>query len=86
MPTVEELKLHVASSVEQAGTAAVGMQGVLDRLDEALARLRLVTVGSVHPSVVQALFRLEEARGKVVEAQVLARGAMDAANEYRAII
>jgi hypothetical protein len=86
MPTVEEVKLHVAASVQQTEQAAVGILGVLDRLDEALARLRLTTVGSVHPTAAQALVRLEEARTKLVEAQTLARGAIDAADQYRSLI
>lgn len=86
MPSVEELKLHVAASVAQAEAAGVGIRGALDRLDEALARLRLTTLGSVHPSAATALLRLEEAKSRLTEAQALARGAIDAADEYRGVI
>ena len=51
-----------------------------------LARLRLTTVGSVHPTVAQALVRLEEARTRLLEAETMARGAIDAADQYRALI
>jgi hypothetical protein len=86
MPSVEEVKLYVAASVQRTEAAALGIRGVLDRLDEALAQLRLTTVGSVHPTVAQALVRLEEAKSKLLEAETLARGAIDAADQYRAII
>ena len=86
MPSVEEVKLYVAASVQRTETAAVGIRGVLDRLDEALAHLRLTMVGSVHPTAAQALVRLEECKSKLIEAETLARGAIDAADQYRAII
>jgi hypothetical protein len=86
MPSVEEVKLYVAASVQQTEAAALGIRGVLERLDEALARLRLTTVGSVHPTAAQALVRLEEAKNKLLEAETLTRGAIDAADQYRSII
>ena len=86
MPSVDEIKLYVAASVQRTESAAIGIRGVLDRLDEALAQLRLTTLGSVHPTAVQALVRLEECKNKLLEAETLARGAIDAANQYRAII
>lgn len=86
MPTVEEVKLYVGASIEQAEAASLGIRGVLDRLDESLARLQLTTVGSVHPSAAQALVRFEAARMQLLEAQTLLRGAIDAADQYRAVI
>jgi hypothetical protein len=83
---VEEVKLHIAASVQQTESAAMGMRGVVDRLDEALQRLRLTTIGSAHPTAVQALVRLEEAKTKLLEAEALVRGAIDAADEYRTTI
>lgn len=86
MPSVEEVKLHVAASIQQAEAASLGLRGVLERLDESLARLHLTTVGSVHPSAAQALVRLEAARSQLLEAETLMRGAIDAADQYRAVI
>ena len=86
MPNVEEVKLHVAASVHQVEAATLGIRGVMDRIDEALARLRLTMVGSVHPSAAQAMLRLEQAKAKLVEAQALTQGGIDAANEYRTTI
>ncbi|OLB79052.1 MAG: hypothetical protein AUI14_11270 [Actinobacteria bacterium 13_2_20CM_2_71_6] len=86
MPTVEEVKMYVAASIQQGESAALGIRGVLERLDESLARLRLTTIGSVHPTVAAALIRLEEAKSKLLEAEALTRGAIDAADQYRAII
>jgi hypothetical protein len=86
MPSVEEIKLYLAASVQRTEAAATGIRGVLDRLDEALAQLRLTMVGSAHPSAAQALVRLEECKGKLMEAETLARGAIDAADQYRAVI
>lgn len=86
MPSVEDIKMYLGASVQRTEAAASGIRGVLDRLDEALAQLRLTMVGSVHPSAAQALVRLEECKNKLVEAETLARGAIDAADQYRSVI
>lgn len=86
MPSVEEVKVHVGASVDEAQRAMAAMRAVTDQLDEALARLRLTTVGSVHPSIVDAIARLEQARSRIDEAQTLARSAVDSADAYRSIV
>ncbi len=86
MPSVEEVKVYLAASIQQTEAAALGVRGVVERLDESLARLHLTTIGSVHPTVAQALVRLEAARTQLLEAETLIRGAIDAADQYRAII
>jgi len=85
MPSVEEVKMQVAASVDQAGRAVVTIRGAGDQLDEALSRLRLTAIGSAHPSIVDAISRLEQARSRLDEAQTLALSAVDAADAYRAI-
>ncbi len=86
MPGVEEVKLYIASSVDEVDHAILGMRGVVERLDEALNRLRLITAGTVHPRAVEAIMRFEEAREKLIEAQTLAIGGIDAAHAYRSVI
>lgn len=86
MPSVEEVKVHVTTSLSEADRAMVAMRGAITQLDEALARLRLVTIGSLHPSVAEALSRLESAKARLEEAEQLARGAVDAAEAYRSTI
>jgi hypothetical protein len=86
MANVEEIKVHVAASVEGTEQAVAGIQGVNDRLDEALNRLRLTAIGSVHPSVLTAISQLEQAKSRLDEASTLARSAMDSANAYRSIV
>jgi hypothetical protein len=86
MASVEEVKVHVAASVEGTQQAVAGIQGVIDRLDEALARLRLTAIGSVHPTVLAAIAQLEQARSRLDEAATLARSAMDSADTYRSIV
>jgi hypothetical protein len=83
MANVEEVKAHVAASVDQTHRAVTALRGVADQLDEALARLRLTAVGSVHPTVLDAISRLEQAKNRLDEAQTLARGAIDSADGYR---
>ncbi|MEH1127046.1 hypothetical protein [Micromonospora sp. CPCC 206061] len=83
MANVEEVKAHVAASVDQTHRAVTALRGVADQLDEALARLRLTAVGSVHPTVLDAISRLEQAKSRLDEAQTLARGAIDSADRYR---
>lgn len=85
MSSVEQVKLYVGASVDQTQRAVVGMRGVVDQLDQALAQLRLTAVGTVHPSLLDAISRLEQAKARVEEAQGLAGGAVDAADAYRAI-
>jgi hypothetical protein len=83
---VEEVKMHIAASVDEVDRAITGMRGVIDRLDEALNRLRLITAGSGHPRAAEAVLRLEAAKEKLVEAQTLAMGGVDAAQAYHGII
>lgn len=86
MPGIEEVKLHVAASIDEVDRAIVGIRAVTDRIDEALNRLRLITIGSAHPRAADAIMRLEAAREKLTEAQALAMGGVDAAQEYHSII
>jgi hypothetical protein len=86
MTSVEEVKVHVAASVDGAGRAVAGIQQVADQLDEALARLRLTAIGSVHPSVLTAISQLEQAKSRLDEATTLTRAAMDAADSYRSVV
>lgn len=83
MPSVEEVKLHLSAAACETEQAATAIRGVADRIEEALARLRLTAVGTVHPSLTDAITRLEQARVRLDEAQTLARGAIDATNTYR---
>jgi hypothetical protein len=86
MPNVEEVKLHIATSVDEIDRAIVGMRVVVERIDEAITRLRLITVGSAHPRAAEAIMRFEAAKDKMIEAQTLAMGGVEAAQAYRAII
>jgi hypothetical protein len=85
VPSVEEIKAHLAASVSETEQAATAIRGVADRLEEALSRLRLTAVGTVHPSLTDAVTRLEQARVRLDEAHGLARGAVEAANTYRSV-
>jgi hypothetical protein len=86
MPGVEEVKLNIAASVDDAERAIMGMRAVVERLDEALARLRIATAGSVHPRVADAIGQVERAKQKVEDAQTLALAGIQAAQSYHAII
>jgi hypothetical protein len=86
VPSVEEVKLHVAASVDQTRRALVMLRGVRDELDEALNRLRLTAVGTLHPSIMDAIGQLEQARSRLDEAQALAQAAAGSADSYRSIV
>jgi hypothetical protein len=86
MAGVEEVKMHIAASVDEVDRAITGIRGVIDRLDEALNRLRLITAGSGHPRAAEAVLRFEAAKEKLVEAQMLAMSGVDAAQAYHGII
>ncbi|MGA5303289.1 hypothetical protein ACPCHT_25420 [Nucisporomicrobium flavum] len=86
MASVEEIKANVAASVDGAQRAVSGIQQVNDQLDDALARLRITAIGSMHPSIAAAIAQLEQARTRLDEAATLARAAMDSADTYRMIV
>lgn len=86
MPGVEEVKMHIAATVDEMDRAILGMRGVVDRIDEALTRLRLITIGSAHPRAAEAVLRFEAAKEKLVEAQALTMSGVEAAQAYRGII
>jgi hypothetical protein len=86
MASVEEVKAQVAASVDQTHRALATLRALNDQLDEALARLRLTAIGAVHPSVLDAISRLEQAKQRLDEAHTLARGAIDSADRFRSIV
>jgi len=86
LPGVEEVKLHIASSVDEVDHAILGMRAVIDRLDEALVRLRMITAGSAHPRAAEAILRFEEAKQRLAEAQSVALAGVEAAQAYRSIL
>lgn len=85
MSSVEEVKLRVAASAAQTREAMIRLRAVADELDQALSVLRLSAVGAVHPALLDAVSRLEQARQRLDEAHILATGAADATEQWRAI-
>ncbi|HEX2357848.1 MAG TPA: hypothetical protein VHI50_15505 [Micromonosporaceae bacterium] len=85
MPSVNDVKLQVAASVDQTQRALAGLRGVTDQLDEALSRLRLTALGTAHPALADAISRLEQAKIRLEEAASLARAGADSADSYRAL-
>jgi hypothetical protein len=83
---VEDVKVHIAASVDEVERSIVGMRGAVERLDEALVRLRITTAGSLHPRAAEAIVRFEEAKQRLEEAQVLALSGVAAAQAYHSII
>jgi hypothetical protein len=86
MSSVEEVKVRVAASAAQTRDAMFRLRAVADQLDEALTMLRLSAVGGVHPTLLDAVSRLEQARLRLDEAHTLASGAIDATDQWRTII
>jgi len=86
MATVEEVKVNLAASVDQTQRALQTLRGVADSFDEALTRLRLTAIGTAHPSIVDAISQLEQARLRIDEAQSLATSAISSADTYRMIV
>ena len=82
MSSIDEVKLHLATALAGTEQAALGISGVVDRLDEAIALLRVVTVGSVHPKVDETINRLEQAKALLRQGHALVRGGIDSAQEY----
>lgn len=86
MSGIEEVKVHIAASMDEVERSIVGMRGVIERLDEALVRLRITTAGSLHPRAAEAITRFEEAKQRLEEAQTLALGGIAAAQAYHSVI
>ena len=86
MAGVEDVKVHIAASVDEVEQSIVGMRAVIERLDEALARMRVTIAGSVHPQAAEAITRFQEAKERLEEAQTLAMGGIAAAQAYHGII
>jgi hypothetical protein len=86
LPGVEEVKLHVAASIDEVDRAVVGIRGCSDRIDEALNRLRIIVAGSAHPRAAEAIMRFEAARERLDEARTLAMAGVEAAQAYHAMI
>jgi len=84
--SIEEVKLYLAASLADTEQAAVAIAGVVDQLDQGIMRLRLVTLGSVHPKVEETITRLEQAKSQLRQAQAVVRGANEAAEAYRSTI
>jgi hypothetical protein len=86
MSSVEEVKVRVAASATQTRDAMAQLRAVADQLDEALTGLRLSAVGAVHPTLLDAVARLEQARQRLDEAHTLAHSAIDATESWRSIV
>ncbi|MDG4822410.1 hypothetical protein O7635_11175 [Asanoa sp. WMMD1127] len=86
MANVEEVKLNVAASVDETQRALQTLRGVADSFDEALTRLRLTAVGALHPSIMDAIAQLEQARSRLDEAQSLAANAISSADTFRSMV
>jgi hypothetical protein len=84
--SVEEVKANVAASVDGAQRAVQSIQQVNEELDNALVRLRLTAIGSLHPSIATAIAHLEQARTRLDEAATLTRAGIDSADTYRMIV
>jgi len=84
MSSVEEVKLRVAATVSQTNDALVRLRAVGQSFDEALTMLRLTAAGTVHPTLIDAITRLEQARERLNEAHTLATGAIMDADAWRA--
>lgn len=85
MASVEELKLRVGATVEQTNQALLQLRGVGQQLDEAVGMLRLTAVGSVHPTLLDAINKLQLAKERVDEAHLLASGAITDADAWRSV-
>ncbi|MBB5871247.1 hypothetical protein F4553_004626 [Allocatelliglobosispora scoriae] len=85
MSSVEELKLRVAATVAQTNQAMLQLRGVGQQLDEAIGMLRLTAAGSVHPTLIDAVNKLQQARERLDEAQLLANGAITDADSWRSV-
>ena len=83
MTTVEEVKARVAATVGQTNEALAQLRAVVRSFDEAANMLRLTAAGSVHPALIDAVVKLEQARERVLEAHTLASAAVSDADAWR---
>ena len=86
MVNIEQIKVVIAAVGRDTEDIVTETQGLCDRLDEAMVRLRTAASGSSHPKADEAIRYLQQARDRLDEASSLTRGAMDAAGIYGAVI
>ncbi|MEV6523461.1 hypothetical protein [Longispora sp. NPDC051575] len=86
MANIEQIKVIITAATRDTEDIVSEMQGLCDRLDEAMVRLRTASSGSSHPKADEAIRFLQQSRDRLDEAGTLARGAVDAAGVYRALI
>ncbi|MEV0267570.1 MAG: hypothetical protein HOV76_16600 [Hamadaea sp.] len=84
MSSVEDVKVRVAATVSQTGEALIRLRAVGQTFDEALMMLRLTAAGTVSPTLIDAISKLEQARERLNEAHTLATGAIGDADAWRA--
>ncbi|NUR69568.1 MAG: hypothetical protein HOU81_01985 [Hamadaea sp.] len=84
MSSVEDVKLRVAATVSQTNEALIRLRAVGQTFDDALTMLRLTAAGTVHPTLIDAVSKLEQARERLNEAHTLATGAIGDADAWRA--
>jgi hypothetical protein len=83
MSSVEELKVRVGGTVAQTNDALAKLRGVGASFDEALNVLRFTATGTVHPVLLDAIVRLQQARERLNEAHALATGAVSSIDAWR---
>ncbi|WP_018352306.1 hypothetical protein [Longispora albida] len=86
MANIEQIKAVITAATRDTEDVVTQVQGLCDRLDEAIVRIRTAAAGSSHPKADEAIRYLQQARDRLDEAGTLARGALDAAGTYKMII
>ncbi|MBA3488951.1 MAG: hypothetical protein H0T78_05290 [Longispora sp.] len=84
--SIEQVKVVLGGVTRDAEDVIAEIQGMCDRLDEATVRLRDTASGSSHQKADEAIRYLQQARDRLEEAGILARGAVGAAGVYRSLI
>ena len=86
MAGIDEVKVHISASVDEADRALLAIRGVSERLDEVLNRLRLVMAGSAHVRAAEAIAAIEAAQSSLGDAQTQVSLGIQAAQSYHGLI
>ncbi|TDB79517.1 MULTISPECIES: hypothetical protein [unclassified Micromonospora] len=84
MASIQEIKAGINQFGRSTQDQIAQMRAVHDSINQSLAMLRAVTSGTTHPSVAEAIARMEQVKKNLNEASQLAGASIEATKRYSA--
>ncbi|MDG4799331.1 hypothetical protein [Micromonospora sp. WMMD980] len=84
MASIQEIKAGINQFGKASQEQIAQMRAVHDSINQSLAQLRAVTAGTAHPSVAEAIARMEQVKKNLNDASQLAGASIEATKRYAA--